>query len=126
MASSSQKIEASFSPQIAEAMTILRGLQLALDTGLSPCRIDSDAEVIVNWINIGVVIFSKVGSVIDDIRLLLDQVLCVSFNFVPRTANQVAHMLAKNGLACDENLFWLEEFPSCVGSLVLTECRTCL
>ncbi|KAK2633818.1 hypothetical protein Ddye_028610 [Dipteronia dyeriana] len=69
MASSSQKIEASFSPQIEEATTILRDLQLAWDTGLSPCRIDSDAEVIVNWINNSVVILSEVGSVIDDICL---------------------------------------------------------
>ncbi|KAK2657148.1 hypothetical protein Ddye_010200 [Dipteronia dyeriana] len=59
MASSSQKIEASFSPQIAEATVILSGFQLALDTGLSPCRIDSNVEVIVNWINSGVGYFLR-------------------------------------------------------------------
>ncbi|KAK3230415.1 hypothetical protein Dsin_002296 [Dipteronia sinensis] len=123
MASSSQRIEASFTPQVAEALAISRGLQLAIDTGLHPCRIASDAKIVVDWINSGEVLCSEIGNVIADISTLLENEHCVSINFVSRKVNQVAHVLAKNGLVCAEDLFWLEEFPSCVGSLVAAECR---
>ncbi|KAK3229148.1 hypothetical protein Dsin_001029 [Dipteronia sinensis] len=74
LASSSQRIEATFSLQVAKTIAIFHGLQLAFDSGLHPCRIDSDVKVIVDWINIGVLICSEVGSVIADIHILLEQV----------------------------------------------------
>ena len=126
MASSSQKIEATFSPQVVEAVAIYRGLQLAIDIGLTPCKIKSDAEVIVGWINCKNYLCSEIGVVIDDIHLLLEQVRCVSVNFVPRKANQVAHVLAKNGFSFIEDTVWLEEFPPCVSSLVSVDRRVCL
>ena len=43
--------------------------------------------------------------------------------FDPRKANRIAHVLVKNSLSCDEDMFWLEDFPPCVGSLVAAESR---
>ena len=106
-----------------ELGAILGGLQLAADTGFIPCRIDSDAAVVVGWINNRKPLCSDVGIIIADIQAMLEQVPCVSVNFVPRKANQVAHVLAKNSLSCVEDLFWLEDFPSCVRSLISAECR---
>jgi hypothetical protein len=60
----------------------LRGLQLAADTGLTPCSIDSDAKVVVDWINRRIPLCSDVGVYIDDILSLLEQVRCISVNFV--------------------------------------------
>ncbi|KAK0583366.1 hypothetical protein LWI29_036220 [Acer saccharum] len=122
MASSSQKITVSFSPQVVEAEAIRRGLRLVLDTCLFPCVLDSDAEVVVRWINSGKLLNSEIGVIIMDIQNLLLQARCVLINFSPRKANQIAHVLAKNGLSCVEDMFWLEEFPPCVGYLVSTEC----
>ncbi|KAK3183280.1 hypothetical protein Dsin_030566 [Dipteronia sinensis] len=48
MASCSQKIDATFSPQVVEATAILRSLQFAIDTGLYPCKVESDAKVVVD------------------------------------------------------------------------------
>ena len=123
MVASSQKFVATFTPQVAEAMAILQSLQLAIDSGLFPCCVESDAKVVVDWINSNKVLFSDIGSVISDIRRLCLQARCGSFLFVPRKANQIVHVLAKNSLSCDEDMFWLEEFPPCVGSLVAVECR---
>ncbi|KAK0595025.1 hypothetical protein LWI29_002683 [Acer saccharum] len=126
MASSSQRISASFSPQVAEAVAIQRGLQFALDSGLTPCRIDSDAEIVVAWINRAVPLCSDIGIVLMDIQNLLQLNFCLSVNFVPRKANRVAHVLAKNGLSCVEDMFWLEDSPPSIGSLISAECRACL
>ena len=43
MASNSQEIATTFSPQVAEAVAICRGLQLAVDSGLIPCMLESTA-----------------------------------------------------------------------------------
>ncbi|KAK3224148.1 hypothetical protein Dsin_011173 [Dipteronia sinensis] len=47
MASSAQRVEANFTPQIAEAMAISRGLKFAVDSGLFPIMVESDALEIV-------------------------------------------------------------------------------
>ena len=124
MASSSQKLEATFSPQVGEVESIHRGL--ARDSGLVPCRIDSDAEVVVGWITSQVCLCSDVGSIISDICVLLKYMHCNSVNFDPRKANQIAHVLAKNGLSCVEDMFWLEDFPPCVSTFVVADRRGCL
>ncbi|KAK3231705.1 hypothetical protein Dsin_003586 [Dipteronia sinensis] len=77
MASSSQTIEASFSPQVVKALAISRGLQLVIDTGLHPCRIDSDVKVVVDWINSSELLCSEIGNVIADIRILLEKERCL-------------------------------------------------
>ncbi|KAK3205554.1 hypothetical protein Dsin_019600 [Dipteronia sinensis] len=53
MASSSQRLEVCFSPQIAEAMAIKRGIQFAFDTGLVLVVVESDALSVVKMVNAG-------------------------------------------------------------------------
>ncbi|TXG56280.1 hypothetical protein EZV62_017593 [Acer yangbiense] len=85
--------------------------------------IESDAEVIVGWINSRKHLASEIGLYIDDIHGLLCQSRCVAVSFVPRLANQVAHMLARNGLSCVENMFWLEDSPPFVCSFLAVDRR---
>ncbi|KAK2662526.1 hypothetical protein Ddye_001100 [Dipteronia dyeriana] len=126
MASSSQNITASFSPQAAEAEAIRRGMLMAIVAGLFPCLLESYAEVGVDWINSVIPLCSEIGVIIMDIQNLLKLDLYILINFVPRNANLIAHVLAKNGLSSVEDMFWLEEFPPCVSSLVSAECHLCL
>ncbi|KAK2634310.1 hypothetical protein Ddye_029102 [Dipteronia dyeriana] len=90
MASSSQSVAATYSPILAEAEAILRGLQFACDTSLLPVIIESNAAV-----------------------------------FVCRKADQVAYFLAKNVLLSATDSFWMEEYPPCVSSFVLADCKGC-
>ena len=69
---------------MSEAIAILRGIQLALDSGLSPCMIESDVEVVVKWINMKEPILSEIGNIISDIHGLQVQARCLSIEFVPR------------------------------------------
>ena len=126
MAASSQRLVASFPPHIAEASAIRVGIQLAIDTGLNPITVESDAAVVVNWINGELDLLSEVGTIITDIKYLLHQIQCVAVTFVPRLANMVAHCLAKFALSCDEDRFWLEDDPPCVSHIVLADARLCV
>ncbi|KAK3199406.1 hypothetical protein Dsin_022821 [Dipteronia sinensis] len=85
MASSAQKVEATFSPQVAEAMAILRGLHFA---------VDSEIEVIVC-----------------DIKDLKSRIGDVSVVHISRKANVVAHNLSKLSLLISEDLFWMKSYP---------------
>ncbi|KAK3199632.1 hypothetical protein Dsin_023047 [Dipteronia sinensis] len=124
MVASSQRMMATFPSHIAEATAILCGIQLAIDSGLNPVTVESDVAVVLDWINGGDAFYSETGVIISDIKNLLQQTNCVAVAFVPRSANQVAHCLAKYALSCSEDRFSLEEVPNCVSKLVLAECRT--
>ncbi|KAK1555857.1 hypothetical protein Q3G72_032414 [Acer saccharum] len=51
LASSAQRIDAAYSPQIAEAMALLRGILFSREVGLWPCFVESNAKVVVDLIN---------------------------------------------------------------------------
>ncbi|KAK2659363.1 hypothetical protein Ddye_005896 [Dipteronia dyeriana] len=96
--SATKRFESFFSPEIIEAMAILRGLRLALENGLVPMILESDALDLVNKIRSQTVPSSEVGVIIHDILILLGNLDLSSIRFVSRLANKVAHCLAKLAL----------------------------
>ncbi|KAK3211234.1 hypothetical protein Dsin_015940 [Dipteronia sinensis] len=118
MASSSQVMTGYFNAQAAEAIAILRGIHFSTDCGSSPCYVESDAEVVVRWINESSHLDSMCGAILAEIILSSSEMIGLCFNYVPRQANQVAHLLAKNALLLTANRFWMEEYPCCVTRMV--------
>ncbi|KAK3218996.1 hypothetical protein Dsin_012966 [Dipteronia sinensis] len=114
MASWAQRLEANYSPLVAEAMAIFRGITFAVEAGLVPIVVESDALAVVNLINAGDQIHAEIGLVVCDIRNLLKSIECGQVVFVFRMVNVVAHLLAKLALSLDEGRFWIEEYPLCV------------
>ena len=53
LVSSSQVIKAALSPQVAETVAIYRGIIFSRDCGLLPSVLESDAAIVVKWINEG-------------------------------------------------------------------------
>ncbi|KAK1581615.1 hypothetical protein Q3G72_007412 [Acer saccharum] len=114
MASSAQGFESKLSPDVAEATGILRGINMAMESGLLPLVIESDAQHVVNLINSDISVSSDIGLVIYDIRDCMRHVRIESILFVPRTVNVVAHNLAKYALLNLGSQFWLDSYPPCV------------
>ncbi|KAK0608384.1 hypothetical protein LWI29_029944 [Acer saccharum] len=121
LASCCQRFEVCFQPFIAEAVAILTGIRLALQLGLFPALLESDALAVVELISAKVVPASDVGIVINDILNLISSCF-VSFSFVPRLANRVAHGLAKLALDYKGRSVWVGDCPLAVESLVLGDC----
>ncbi|KAL5833953.1 hypothetical protein ACOSQ3_017627 [Xanthoceras sorbifolium] len=82
-------------PDIAEAKAILFGLTLAMESGFFSLFLESDAASCLN---------SR-----------------VNFFHVPRNANRIAHSLTKLSFDFDYPAVWLEEFPSCISSLIVED-----
>ncbi|KAL5777304.1 hypothetical protein ACOSP7_010230 [Xanthoceras sorbifolium] len=60
-----------FSPDIGEALAILRGLRLAIDLGFSTVCVESDAASIVKQLSSRVISYSDIGLILDDILALV-------------------------------------------------------
>ncbi|KAK1572459.1 hypothetical protein Q3G72_032892 [Acer saccharum] len=122
LASYAQPFPTVLSPALAEAIAIFRGFIFAGESGILPCTMESDAQVVVKLINDACIPLSDIGIIIKDIISFLDchpgcKVVCA-----PRQANSVAHGLAKLGLSLDNALYWMEEASSCVAPFVLGNC----
>ncbi|KAK3210463.1 hypothetical protein Dsin_015169 [Dipteronia sinensis] len=92
---------AGFSPVISEAWAVLHGLRFALETGLVPCYVETDSQVVVNLLRGGIEPFAEIGLVLK--------------------ANTVAHCLAKLALLLVEDRAWLEEFSPKIVLAVLSD-----
>ena len=119
MASCALSVLGGFSPAVAEALAILRGLSFAREVGLFPCTVESDAQVVVNLINSTTFPLSEIGLVIRDICNFLHDNQGGSIVYASRQANLAAHSLAKMGLNSSTNCFWMEDVPLCVAPVVL-------
>ncbi|KAK0573812.1 hypothetical protein LWI29_013953 [Acer saccharum] len=118
LACSSQVVTASFSALVAETMAIGRAIIFSRDCGMFPCILESDVAVVVNWILEGSHLNSVVGPLLEDIAGLRNLCGGLCVQFAPRSANKVAHVLAKQALKNVEDFFWLEEFPLCAAHVI--------
>ncbi|KAL5756241.1 hypothetical protein ACOSQ2_020987 [Xanthoceras sorbifolium] len=114
LAASAQKLAIGFSVSIAEAVAVLKGLQLALELDLLPVIVETDFLDVATTINNPSVYFSEVGLVISDIVDLLGRCPRSKVLYVPRSANIVVHTLARFALEIDSDRFWQNYYPNCI------------
>ncbi|KAL5794882.1 hypothetical protein ACOSP7_003476 [Xanthoceras sorbifolium] len=122
MACCAQGIDVYYSPPIAKALAIRRGLLLAIETGFSRVCIESDVTAVVNLVINRSPILSEIDIVITDIILLFNSLKIIFILYMARKANHIAYRLAKFGLLFIEDFVWLEDCPLYVENLVLNDC----
>ena len=106
-------------------MGILKGIQLACETGLVPLDLVSDATVVVSLVNDLKEHVSEIGLVVDAIRRLLVSLPGCELRYAPRSTNWVAHTLAKSALSSSEDYVWIEDFPPCICKFLLMDAPGC-
>ncbi|KAL5756018.1 hypothetical protein ACOSQ2_020764 [Xanthoceras sorbifolium] len=114
-----------FSSDIGEALAILLGLRLAIDMGLSTVCVESDAASVVKQLSSRVTSCSDIGLILDDILSLVVNFADLSFSSVRRSANIVAHGLAKFALSHQPVGVRLGSVPSSLALVVLDDSRSC-
>ena len=107
-------------------MAILKGLQLAFDTGLVPLDLVSDAAVVVGMVNDMKDHDAEIGLVIAAIRRMMVRLPSCVLKFAPRATNFVAHTLAKKALCSSQDYVWLEDFPPYIHRLLLMDVPGCI
>ncbi|KAL5806345.1 hypothetical protein ACOSQ4_029078 [Xanthoceras sorbifolium] len=122
MASSAQQMEGCFSIAIAEALGVLRRLQFACDSGLLPAILETDSQVVVKAIASSESHLADLDLVATDIRALLSSFLGTVINFIARSANNSAHVLAAFAQTIVSDCFWMEDYPSCLCKPLQEDC----
>ncbi|KAK1550398.1 hypothetical protein Q3G72_018367 [Acer saccharum] len=95
LASFVQHIQVNFSPLIAEAMTILRGINLAFDSNLIPFVIKTDALAVVKLIEAKSPSLADIGLVIGEIVSKLDSIGCFHVHLALASRDILVHAPAE-------------------------------
>ncbi|KAK2636594.1 hypothetical protein Ddye_031386 [Dipteronia dyeriana] len=116
LASSVQSFTAGFSPPVAEATGILRGLRFAIDFGLLPTVLESDGQWVVDLINSNQTAYAVIGVIICHIVSLSRQ-FDISISYVP-----IGAILSKLAMNSVGDLFWMESYPPSLEHFILEDC----
>ena len=95
----------------AEALACRRALEFAVDARFEELVVEGDNAMVMKSISSLRALRSKLGNVYADIQWLATGSRCLSFGCVKRTANTVAHSLARFARLIDEDTVWMEESP---------------
>jgi hypothetical protein len=94
---------------------------LSCSLGLQRIILEGDAQEVVEGLSKDGICRGSYGNVLNDAKFLLTHVPDWRVKHVRRTANMVAHRLAKLALVQGENRVWREDYPSSMREIVIAE-----
>ncbi|XP_026430910.1 uncharacterized protein LOC113328029 [Papaver somniferum] len=106
----------SSTPEEAEALGLLQGAKWAAETGLSNFSIEGDCKNLFNYLN-GIessLEWQNISILDDAINELKSCNNFLGLYFVPRTANNIADLMAKEAKNFRSILNWRKEPPECI------------
>jgi ribonuclease HI len=105
----------------AEALATYLGVLLGQEMGVQQMILEGDAKQVTEAIRAKEGNDSMIGHLINDVRQCLKNIPRWQVNHVFREANRVAHELAKHALKQANDIVWVDECPSCIRDILLTE-----
>ena len=111
MATLSSKGLAVTNSEKAEVLACRQAMEFALDAGFSNLIMEGDNSNVMQSIVSAQTDWSCLGNLYDDICCLAGRLRHVEFRGIRRTANGVAHSLARFARNLSEDIFWLEDSP---------------
>ncbi|KAK8606864.1 hypothetical protein V6N13_052617 [Hibiscus sabdariffa] len=105
----------------AEALACESAVTFASDLGFRSVQVEGDSLSIIKKFNAATMDRSLISPIISDIQTLRGSFDNITFSFVGRQGNMVAHELAKLGIQLSEPMYWMEEVPMQVERLVLRD-----
>ena len=95
----------------AEVLACRRALEFAIDVGFTELEVEGDNVTVMRNLASLRPINSRLGKVYGDVWVLASGCRSLSFSWVNRNANSVAHSLARHASLIAEDICWLEESP---------------
>ncbi|VVA35126.1 PREDICTED: ribonuclease H At1g65750 [Prunus dulcis] len=113
-----------FSAPQVEALAARTGIILAMVMGYQNVVFESDVLQIVTALRNHSIDRSVIGYVVEDTESLLTQITGEGFTHIRRTANGVAHRLARFALHIGGSLYWFEELPDFISDILHEDCNS--
>ena len=100
------------SPEIVEALTCRMGIKLAISLNIPTAAMESDCLTLIQKLRAKIEETTEIGEIIADIKFLCNSFTLVSFFYVPRANNVIAHNLAQLSFTFNESGHsWLNSLP---------------
>ncbi|KAL2926785.1 hypothetical protein RDABS01_028375, partial [Bienertia sinuspersici] len=115
-----KKEEGDYSVEVKEAIALRLGLQITLEAGFTKLVIETDNLKLYHHLHAKKIDTSYFGYIVKDILCLASNNF-ISFSFVKREGNKVAHYLARLCIHYDDLRVWLEEYLVEVAKYVLED-----
>ncbi|KAL8145631.1 hypothetical protein AgCh_003685 [Apium graveolens] len=109
-------------PEIAEAMEIKEALSWIKQEGWPRVELESDSLVTVQAVRSSLAMRSPFGRIVEECRSSLSQLSNVALFFIRRSANMVAHQLAKTSYLYSDRSFDRRSVPIDVMNYILADC----
>ena len=97
-----------------EVFACRKALEFAIDAGFMEIILEGDSKLVMQMVSQAQPNLSRLGLIYEDIWCLAASFRSISINCVRRTANGVAHALARFTRLIDDDIVWLEEDPPLV------------
>jgi hypothetical protein len=110
-------------PKVTEALAIEIGCKCVLEEGIDKFILESDAQVIVNYLNKSGELLSSVRVIITWIKDLLRGFTDGRVQHVPRMGNQAAHTLAQHAKGYHDICSWRYDTPIFLQAILNNDIR---
>ncbi|KAM6547197.1 hypothetical protein CsatB_018873 [Cannabis sativa] len=112
------------SPELAEIMGIMEALSWLKNHSYTQAIVETDSLVCAEAIRSAEVFVSSFGSVVEDCKKIFKSLFNVSLLFVKRSANCVAHFVARHSISLAERMFSINSVPMELMSILTSDCST--
>uniref|UniRef100_A0A2N9EQ08 Reverse transcriptase domain-containing protein n=1 Tax=Fagus sylvatica TaxID=28930 RepID=A0A2N9EQ08_FAGSY len=119
IATLSQKLPATHSIEMTEALAARRAILFTKEVGLTNAVFEGDAENIIRDLGSSETLHSAYGLVIEDAKSMLLDFQAYSVSHTRRSGNMVAHALARRANQCQNVLVWMEDVPPDISNVLL-------
>ena len=104
-----------------EIFACRRAVEFAVECGFSELVLEGDNQALMDALSTRKRLSSWLGHILQDVLCLLNRLSWVQVAFVKRSANNVAHVLARYAKDLVEDIVWIEDSPPppCGGGFVL-------
>jgi ribonuclease HI len=113
--------EGFFELLVAEAWAGGRAFQFGMELGLSYIVLEGDSKLVVDAINAEGTSLSKIGHLVEDIKIMLQDFQQWKVQVVRRLANNAAHAVARMAIGEHVVRTWRADYPDCIHEIILDE-----
>ncbi|XP_071933020.1 uncharacterized protein [Coffea arabica] len=106
-----------------EALAIRNALLMAKQQGWTQIIVHSDCKLVVEQINRSREYDFTIATILEDVQDLSTGFERCSFVFIPRTENEISHVLAHFPVKLVHDIEWEHDFPIWLVDLVKKDCR---
>lgn len=99
------------SSEEAELLACRKAVEFATGFGFSELVIEGDNSNVMRALSSSLVDLSLLGNMVDNVRHLVHGMHWVTFSYIRRGGNRVAHALAQHARNISEDVFWMEDSP---------------